>query len=148
VENLGIESGEEMPKPLRDAETRAIGARIREERTRAGLRLSEFAALLGISTKQTTRIEQGYRVSNVRLAHVAKVLGLSYDYVLTGRGPRVAPEFQSPQVGPFESEFEQMLRRVVAEELRRFFGTARPPAGPRTSGSHRSEGSRRRRGSG
>ena len=103
-----------MAKAPRDAETRTIGARIRDERTRAGLRLSEFAALLGISAKQTARLEQGYRVSNVRLANVAKVLGLSYDYILTGAGPRIPPDLAGPQAGAVESEFERMLRRVEA----------------------------------
>jgi transcriptional regulator with XRE-family HTH domain len=136
-----------MPTAQRTPETRAIGARIRDERIRAGLSRGDFAKLLPTSPKQINRLEQGYRVSRVRLAKVAKVLGLSYDYVLTGRGPRTALELAGPQAGQYESEFERMLRRVVAEELRRFFGTARPPAGPRTSRGATGGAGRRRRGS-
>src|SRR5689334_20436623 len=112
-----------MPTAQRTPETRAIGARIRAERELAGFARKEFAALIPTSPKQVSRLEQGYRVSRARLAKIAKVLGLSYDYLVTGQGPRIAPELGPPgaeePAGPLEVGLERMLRRIIRDEIRR-----------------------------
>jgi hypothetical protein len=59
-----------MPTAPRTPETKAIGARPLRADPRAGLSREEFAKLLPTAAKQISRMEQGYRVSNVRLAKV------------------------------------------------------------------------------
>ena len=144
---MGNQKG--MATAPRTPETRAQGARIRAERTRAGLSRRDFAKLIPTGAKQISRMEQGYRVSNVRLAKVAKVLGLSYDYIKTGQGPKI-PEALAPtaQGGLFETAVIQLVRRVLAEELEkalaRWFQVP-APAAPRTKPAGRDAGGRPRR---
>jgi transcriptional regulator with XRE-family HTH domain len=150
-----------LPREPRTPETRAIGLRIRDERTRAGLSRGDFAKLIPTSPKQVNRIEQGYRTSAHRLAKIAKVLGLSYDYIMTGAGPRIAPDLGTPagersgeRSGELEEGLEQMLRRIIRDEIRRTLGQW-PGSGPeilsragaRTSRGGRGAAGRRRRGS-
>lgn len=64
----------------------AMGRRIRRARLRAGISQQEVADAIGVGVTSVSRWEVGTRVpSAVRLAKLARVLGVSVDFLLDGQ---------------------------------------------------------------
>lgn len=71
----------------------AIGDRIKKARIRSGYTQHELSCIAGISTSYLGHIERGTRVMSVAtLFSLSSSLGLSCDYVLTGK-PYKKPTF-------------------------------------------------------
>jgi transcriptional regulator with XRE-family HTH domain len=70
----------------------AIGQRLRFARTAAGLSTRELAKLSGLTTGHPSLIEAGKRpaVSAKALADMARVLGISLDWLVNGSSPEPA----------------------------------------------------------
>lgn len=63
----------------------AVGQRIYHLRVRTGLSQARFGKLVGYSGPMLSLIERGMRDANLeKLVRIAKVLGVSTDYLLTG----------------------------------------------------------------
>jgi transcriptional regulator with XRE-family HTH domain len=99
-----------MPHEERTDETKAVGLRIREERKRAGLSRQRFAELMGWVAKQIGRYEMGFKISDHRLAQVAKNLGIRFEYLKDGTGERFDVEAGSTQ--------NELIRQMNSKELR------------------------------
>ncbi len=69
---------------------RAIGARLGGARRRIALSQRALAHLAGVAPSYLCQVEDGRRgeLSVVHLARVASVLGVSFDWLIAGRGER------------------------------------------------------------
>lgn len=111
----------------RTEETRAIGRRVRAERIQAGLSRTELGHIVGTSPDMITQYEMGYKMSDLRLSKIAKVLGRSFDYMRTGEGMpyatemlqpgSLAPEITAPIATVILAALEPSIRRMIREEI-------------------------------
>lgn len=73
------------PQPGDEERRTAIGARIKETRVGAGIGLRQMARDLGMSPSWLLGVESGQNgIDAVRLADVARCLGLSVDHLVEG----------------------------------------------------------------
>ena len=98
-----------------------VATRIRERLTALGLKPHPASVLAGLSPRQVSKLlERGAESAHVKtLSKLAPVLGVSVEWLMTGKGP--APE-ASPPAGP-EAPPPTELRMVPD-------GDARPSLGP------------------
>jgi len=87
-------------------------ARIREARRRAGVSQEEFAAQLGVSRGAVAQweMEEGTSPSIKNLEQVAKISGLCFEWLGTGRGPK---KFGEPQIQEEEASYTVKLSKQV-----------------------------------
>lgn len=75
-----------------------VGRRIREARLKAGLSVSELAKAIGWSVGQLSRVELGSRVVEpVKLAKVARVLGVSVEDLVDETLPAAPGRYRDPE---------------------------------------------------
>lgn len=77
-----------------------IGERIKEARQRAGLTRAEVAAKAGIAYPTLAGIENGDQRGTTRLPAIASALGVSSEWLLTGKGALAGPEVD-PNAGDY-----------------------------------------------
>tara|TARA_R110001583_G_scaffold195501_2_gene374407 strand:- start:12096 stop:12530 length:435 start_codon:yes stop_codon:yes gene_type:complete len=63
---------------------RAIGERIKEERTRLNLSVGEFASVAGVSDRSQRNYESGERLPDAEYLARAKEIDVDVEYLLTG----------------------------------------------------------------
>lgn len=92
------------------SEPSELGRRLRETREAAGIPASALGVAAGASRDFVRQVEEGLiaRPSLALVAGVAEVLGVSLDWLVSGRGE-----------GPGAQELESALDRVRNEVLRR-----------------------------
>lgn len=91
-------------------------ARIREARRRTGSSQEEFAAKLRVSRGAVAQweMEHGTSPSVKNLEHIARLSGLAFEWVATGRGPRV---FGEPMVNEPTADYRVALAPELIELL-------------------------------
>jgi transcriptional regulator with XRE-family HTH domain len=108
-----------MPDPTPEREE--IARRIREIRQERGLKLQQFASLTDISAGYLSEVERGLsEVSGEKLARIAEHLGVSTDYLLSGR--REAASTEAVRIPPGLSEAAEVLDLTYANTLRLLAG--------------------------
>jgi transcriptional regulator with XRE-family HTH domain len=71
-----------------------VGARIRTQRTMLGLSVAELAGMLGVTTRQVSRMELGAeRVGAPRLLQLSQMLGMPVSWFFNGIGPEGTAEY-------------------------------------------------------
>jgi transcriptional regulator with XRE-family HTH domain len=103
------------------SEKEEIARRIRALRRSRGLSLQQLADKSQISAGYLSEVERGRsEVSGVKLARVAEHLGVSADYLLSGRGE--PPSDGSVQIPSALSEAAKVLDLTYARTLRLLAG--------------------------
>ena len=99
----------------------AIHDRIREAREQAGVSQTELARLLGVTRSACSQWEsvQGTAPRRQRLEQLAQLLGVSFEWLATGRGAGGADVIEAPVPGPSELPPDQqellgLYRRLPA----------------------------------
>lgn len=102
-----------------------IGARLREERARAGLSQRELARRLGLSPSLISQLESGLSKPSVgTLYSIVTELGVSLDHIIRGEdfapsqnGAAPEPETDSPLVHPDQRRSIELASGVRWEQL-------------------------------
>ncbi|HLU61789.1 MAG TPA: helix-turn-helix domain-containing protein [Gammaproteobacteria bacterium] len=94
-----------------------IADRIREAREQAGVSQTELARLLGVTRSACSQWEspQGTAPRRERLEQLATLLGVSFEWLATGRGSEQAPaevQVTSPDLPPDQQELLALYRRL------------------------------------
>lgn len=63
---------------------KVIGQRIKKARLEKGLTQEKLSEEIDVATVYISRIERGNKINLERLAQIARVLGVSIEYLLTG----------------------------------------------------------------
>jgi transcriptional regulator with XRE-family HTH domain len=110
-----------------------IGARIRSRREEIGMPVSTLARAVGLAPSTVYDLMRSDSTSSTKLHLFARTLGLSVDWLETGKGPRLAgesratvgePPLQPPltakeaQIGRDWGSLEEPQRSVVAAQIR------------------------------
>lgn len=94
-----------------------IADRIREAREQAGVSQTELARLLGVTRSACSQWEspQGTAPRRERLEQLATLLGVSFEWLATGRGSEQAlaeVQVTSPDLPPDQQELLALYRRL------------------------------------
>jgi transcriptional regulator with XRE-family HTH domain len=103
-------------------------ARVREARRRTGKSQEEFAVLLEVSRGAVAQweMERGTTPSVKNLAEIARVTGVQFEWIATGRGPKVfgepmieeSPATYAVPLPPDMKKLMEMARKWSPERLR------------------------------
>lgn len=98
-----------------------IHDRIREAREQAGISQTELARLLGVTRSACSQWEStgGTAPRRERLEQLAQLLGVSFEWLATGRGGNDATTFESrpapnAELPPDQQELLNLYRRLPA----------------------------------
>jgi len=76
-----------------------VGDRVKARRVELGWTQEALAEKAGVSTSFLSDLENDRRGASAKNLHdIAQVLGLSLDYLMTGRGPKTAQDADSREV--------------------------------------------------
>lgn len=99
-DELGASERQEKRLRTSDGKKNLIGDRVREQRKKARLTSDQLAAAIqlgtegewAIGTQEIYKLERGLRaVTDIELTAIARALGCSPCYLLTGAGDDIAP---------------------------------------------------------
>lgn len=99
----------------------SIAARIRKARLNAGISQARLAELLGITRSACSQWEsdEGTAPRSQRLEQIAALLGVSYEWLATGRGQQTgvneSPEVYSASLRPDQKELLAYYNRLSAK---------------------------------
>ena len=95
---------------------RSVGSRIRKQREYLGQTREQFAELIDVTPKFVSDIELGVKGMSVpTLCRIAKVLGLSLDYIMFGDSEKQSKgsiEIMLSQCSPSEYKHAENLLKV------------------------------------
>jgi transcriptional regulator with XRE-family HTH domain len=108
--------------PDNEQEKEEIAKRIRSLRKARDFSIGRLAELAGMSAGYLSEVERGYsEISGVKLARLAEHLGVSADYLLSGRASE-GPADMAVQIPPGLSEAAKTLDLTYAQTLRLLAG--------------------------
>lgn len=88
----------------------AVGARVREARSNAGLSQADLGALLGTTQSDVSQLEGGRQVSEAKLARVAEALGASVRWLRYGEA--TSGDLERQLVAAYQQGFRDAMGQV------------------------------------
>lgn len=98
---------------------KTMSTRLREARRRAGLTQNALAARIGVcrsAVAQWERVDGTYPTS-ANLGLLAVTLACPYEWLATGRGPRVSVDAQASAQSEILAELRYFARNIAEEDL-------------------------------
>lgn len=99
---------------MKEADLKAIGARIQDLRKLQGYTQEQLAERMHVSIQMVSNLERGNKAIRIEnLIRLSRILDISTDYILTGEEPRGASQALSDRIARLPERQRKLVELLV-----------------------------------